>query len=175
MTAVLYFSRADENLINGKPEKLTKGNTQIVAEKIALKLGCQSYCIEPAVPYPNNYQDTVGRAKKEKNSQYYPELKEISLDLSQEKNIFLGFPNWWGTYPRVIASFLRDYSMDGKMIYPFCTHEGSAFGNSLADLKKTCPKSVIQTGLSVQGSRVAKSDEAVKNWLCQYYCNQKDI
>lgn len=174
MTTVLYFSRTGENLINGKPQKIVKGNTAIVAEKLAQLLKCSAQLIEPAVSYPRNYEAAVEWAEKEKQLHYYPELKELSLAFLQEKEIFLGFPNWWGTYPMVIASFLAKYPLAGKTIYPFCTHEGSAFGNSLADLAAACPDSVIKKGLAVRGSRASKADEAVKNWLRQYYSNQKE-
>ncbi|MDT2837676.1 hypothetical protein P7H50_12460 [Enterococcus durans] len=43
MVAIVYFSRAEENLINGPHQLLTKGNTQIVAENIALKVNGQIY------------------------------------------------------------------------------------------------------------------------------------
>ena len=68
----------------------------------------------------------------------------------------------------IIASFLEDNDFSNKTIYPFCTHEGSAFGNSMTDLKKLCPNSIIKQGLPVRGSRVNKSDKAIDSWLNQY-------
>ena len=42
--------------------------------------------------------------------------------------IFLGHPNWWGTMPMPVFTFLEEYDVSGKTIVPFCTHEGSGRG-----------------------------------------------
>lgn len=172
VTAVIYFSRAGENLIEGVSQNIIRGNTEVLAKKIAKKLSIPTFAIEPTLPYPIAYSETVARVKKEKEQQSRPEIKPISLDFQEEKKIFLGFPNWWGTFPMPVASFLASGLLDGKVIYPFCTHEGSAFGSSLEDLAKSCPTAEVKTGLSVRGSRVSKSDAAIKNWLQQYYCEK---
>lgn len=69
----------------------------------------------------------------------------------------------------ILASFLKDHRLEGKSIFPFCTHEGSGFGNSLEDFKKTCPEATVYPGLAVRGSRVAKADIAIRNWLNQHF------
>lgn len=69
----------------------------------------------------------------------------------------------------IVASFLKDYHFDGKIIFPFCTHEGSGFGNSLEDFKKTCPEALIYPGLAIRGSRVNKADTAIQNWVDQHF------
>jgi len=42
----------------------------------------------------------------------------VSYDL-----IFLGYPNWWGTMPMPVFTFLEGYDLAKKTIAPFCTHE----------------------------------------------------
>lgn len=173
MPVVVYFSRAQENLVDGSMQNLVIGNTQCLAEKIACQLNCSTYALEPVVPYPKRYKETLIRAELEKGKQLLPEIKALPHDFSDESVIFLGFPTWWGSYPLVIDSFLKQLLLTEKQLYPFCTHEGSGFGESLIILKKRYPTACVKVGLPVRGSRVMKADEAVKNWLSHYYCEKE--
>lgn len=169
MAAIVYFSRAEENLINGTHQLLTKGNTQIVAEKIALKVNGQIYGVETIDPYPSRYPEAVAKAKLEKEKSISPRIQAISSGILTESIIFLGYPNWWGCYPQAVESFLATTSTTKKIIYPFCTHEGSSFGHSLDQLRKACPEAMIKTGLAIRGSRVSKADQTIDNWLKYVY------
>ena len=60
---IAYFSRADENYGVGVIEK---GNTEIIAEMVADKVGGELFHIERAVPYPAVYDEcrmTAGTCK----------------------------------------------------------------------------------------------------------------
>ncbi|PQD38933.1 hypothetical protein CUM72_04955 [Enterococcus durans] len=74
-----------------------------------------------------------------------------------------------GCYPQAVESFLATTSTTKKIIYPFCTHEGSSFGHSLDQLRKACPEAMIKTGLAIRGSRVSKADQTIDNWLKYVY------
>lgn len=165
---VVFFSRAGENFINGKPQKISIGNTAVLAHKIAEHLNCQLIQLEEVELYPERYDGTVSRAELEKKESKRVAYHDLDIDRSEVDALFLGYPNWWGSYPRIIATFLEDFNTDGLDIYPFCTHEGSAFGSSLDELKKQCPKAKIHCGLPVRGSRVERSDIAIENWLLSY-------
>ena len=60
-TLVVYFSRTGENSVNGEMEVITKGFTEIVAEKIAARIGADVYKLEPEIPYPTSYAECVKR------------------------------------------------------------------------------------------------------------------
>lgn len=165
---IIYFSRAGENYINGRKQMTSIGNTAVLAEKISSQLAISAFQLSPKIPYSDNYDETVQAAEKEKITSVRVDYEELSIDLTQVDTVFLGFPNWWGTYPRVVATFLADHDWNNKTIYPFCTHEGSAFGSSIQDLQKECVGAEIKTGLAVRGSKAAHSDTAVKNWLLSY-------
>lgn len=165
---IIYFSRTGENYINGRKQMVTIGNTAILAEKISSQVAISAYQLSPRIPYSDNYDEAVQAAEKEKNAAARVDYEELPIDLSQVDTIFLGFPNWWGTYPRVVATFLADHNWENKTIYPFCTHEGSAFGSSIQDLQEECVGAEIKTGLAVRGSKAAQSDTAIKNWLLSY-------
>jgi len=154
-------------LLCGEIKDLAVGNTKIVAEKIAYYTDAEILELLPVVNYPTNYDETVFLAEKEKQEDLRPEFKPLMVSAVSEV-IFLGFPNWCGVMPRIVVHFLEKYDFSNKIIYPFCTHEGSAFGSSLFELKQLCPDSSIMAGLPIKGSNVAKADTAIKNWLVQY-------
>ena len=66
---VVYFSHTGENMINYQIKVLTKGNTEVVAEKIAALTGADFFKIQPTVPYPTTYIDcnNVSRVENETN------------------------------------------------------------------------------------------------------------
>jgi len=171
LAKVVYFSRKHENLINGKIEELPEGNTKIVAIKIAKMIRSDAIELSPVNDYPREYFDAIEVAEKEKRDQLRPLFHKLSDEVKEEKHLFLGFPNWCGGMPKIVVSFLETYDMKEKIIYPFCTHEGSAFGNSLFELKEICPEAKIMVGLPVRGSNAYKADDSIKNWLVQYQNN----
>lgn len=52
-----------------------------------------------------------------------------NLDAYDE--IYLGYPNYWGTMPMAVYTFLERYDFTGKTIHPFCTHEGSGLAGTV--------------------------------------------
>ncbi|MBC1664154.1 flavodoxin [Listeria welshimeri] len=169
MTAVVvFFSRNGENFINGKKQEISVGNTEVVARKIADQLNIDLIKLEEIETYSFNYDETVNRAEKEKLNGKRVAYHSVKFNREKIDTLFLGYPNWWGSYPRVIATFLEEIDTMNLTIFPFCTHEGSAMGGSLEELKKQCPNAMIKCGLPIRGSRVERSDVAITNWLLAY-------
>lgn len=59
---------------------------------------------------------------------------EIKNDLSKVENsdtIYIGYPIWWGTAPRIIQTFFESYDLRGKTVYLFCTSGGSGIESLL--------------------------------------------
>ena len=67
--------------------------------------------------------------------------------------------------PKAVFTFLEHYDFGGKVIKPFCTHEGSGMGRSVSDIKSLCPDAVVGDGLAILGSRVNKSKVDIERWL----------
>ena len=61
----------------------------------------------------------------------FKKLSAYLDSLDQYDVVFLGFPNWDGTLPMAVASFLEENDFSGKTIIPFVTHKGSGFGSSM--------------------------------------------
>lgn len=85
--------------------------------------------------------------------------------LDEYDTIVLGYPNYWGTFPMAVATFLERYDFTGKTILPFCTNEGSGMGSSESDIGKAARGATVGKGLAITGSQAAGSKEAVKEWF----------
>jgi flavodoxin len=79
--------------------------------------------------------------------------------------IYLGYPNWWGTMPMAVFTFLEEYDFSDKTIIPFCPHEGSGMGRSESDIRKLCPDARLLKGLPISGGRVQKAENDIADWL----------
>lgn len=151
-TAVVYFSGT--------------GNTKAVAETMARILEAPVYEIVPEVPYTSsdlNYRDDGCRANREMEDA--AARPAIASDLSQVegcKRLYIGYPIWWGTAPRIIQTFLESRSLEGVEIYTFCTSGGSGVDQSVKDLQELYP------GLNIiSGHRFSSGapEDAVREWL----------
>lgn len=69
--------------------------------------------------------------------------------------------------PMAVFTFLERLDVTGKIIYPFCTHEGSGMGRSEADFRRLCPGAEVKPGLAIVGARVDQAEETVRKWLNQ--------
>jgi len=141
------------------------GNTRVIAEQIRNAAGADIFEIQPVKDYPDDYQAVVDQAKKEINSNYRPALKTKVENIGAYDVIFIGSPNWWSTVAPPVSTFLSSYNLSGKTIIPFMTHEGTAMGHSVSDIKKLCPKSTVLEGFPVRGSYVRDAQDDVTKWL----------
>ena len=164
-TLIVYFSRTGENSVNGEMEYISKGFTEIVAEKIAKYTGGELFKLLPIDPYPANYEECVARSRKEDAENLKVPFSNPKENLDDYDKIYLGFPCWWRTYPRVVATFLSTYSFVGKTIYPFATNEEGALGLAELELKGAAKGAIIKNGFACKGSEVNTIDERLQAWL----------
>lgn len=143
------------------------GNTREIANQIHANTGGDMFEIKTADPYPADYNATVDQAKKELENSYRPNLTAKVQNMAAYDVLFLGYPNWWGTIPMALFTFLEGYNFSGKAIIPFCTHEGSRLGRSVNDLRQLCPQATILDGLAIRGSSVKSAQNDVVTWLRQ--------
>ncbi len=161
---VAYFSREGKNYVSGAITDLPVGNTEVVARMIQKATGSDSFRIEAVNPYPTDYHQTTDVAQKEQRANARPELTVHVENMDTYDVIFLGYPNWYGTMPMPVFTFLEEYDFAGKTIIPFCTHEGSGMGSSEKDIARICPQARLLTGL-VHGTYAGSAQGDVENWL----------
>ena len=160
-----FYSLKGETIAPGmKIVNLEKGHTAVAAEFIQKAVGGDLFEIETVKTYVEDHMKMIYEAKEELEQGIRPELKGFA-DMEKYDIIYLGFPNWWNTLPMPVFTFLEHYDWTGKRIIPFVTSGGGGFGNSIEDLKKTCPGAEIsENGGEFLGHEVETSEEKIGGW-----------
>ncbi len=142
------------------------GNTEAVAETIASVTGADVYEIIPEIPYTSedlNYNDDNSRANQEMNDENArPAISGGIENIDDYDTIFLGYPIWWGTMPRIINTFLDTYDLSGKTILPFCTSGSSGISSSVERIRNICPNSDVKDGMRGTSSTDAAQ---IQEWI----------
>lgn len=164
-TIIAFFSRADENYFGGSLRYIEIGNTEVVAGKMKEMIDTDVFKIEMKTPYAKDYMTCINEAKEDLQANRRPELVALPESMEVYENVILAYPNYWGTIPVAVMTFLESYDFSGKTILPLCTHEGSGMGNSEAYIRKICPAATVKNGLAILGSRATESELVVEKWL----------
>lgn len=117
------------------------GTTRAVAEKLATQHDAQLAEIKPMTPYTSadlNWRDATSRSSLERFSQ--TRVPMDSLDVSDVHELWIGFPIWWYTCPRIIYTFLESTDFTGKKIHLFATSGGSLIDRAYKDLQSAFPQ-----------------------------------
>lgn len=162
---IAYYSRPGNNYVNGNIANLSVGNTEVAAKMIREQTGADLFRIDTVKEYPIDYTETTDVAREELRQNARPELSGRVDNPAGYDIVYLGYPNWWGTMPMAVFTFLEGYDFSGKTILPFCTHEGSGMGRSESDIRKLCPNARVLNGLPIRGGSVQKAGDAIATWL----------
>lgn len=141
-------------------------NTEGVANHIKATLGegADLYEIAPETPYTAadlNYGNSSCRANREQNDDSArPVISGSVENMEQYDVIFLGYPIWWGTAPKIVHTFLESYDFGGKTIIPFCTSASSGYSDGA--IRPLAPDALWQTGRRFSGGA---SQSTVKSWI----------
>ena len=164
-TLVVFFSRAGQNYFGGRIKNVEVGNTAVAAKLIQNFLDADELDLKMETPYSQDYRECVEQAKADMAENAFPELTNLPENIDAYDRIILGYPNYCGTIPRPVATFLSKYSFAGKKILPFCTNEGSGLGRSESDIKELCPDAEVTAGMPVNGSHAAESENDLREWI----------
>ena len=145
------------------------GNTKAVAEEIAAQTGSDLHEIVPEEPYTEedlNYNDDNCRANAEMNDpESRPAISNTIENLSDYDTIYIGYPIWWGSLPRIMNTFFDTYDFSGKTIVPFCTSGSSSISQSVSVIKEAEPEAQIKEGLQVSSAGADDSSDEVSRWI----------
>ena len=141
------------------------GNTKAVAEEIHKQVGGDLIEIVPATPYSETYNVCVAKAKAEQTANARPAINTKIADFDQYDTVYLGYPNWWGSMPMPVATFIETYKLDGKKVAPFFTHGGGGVQRCMSDLQKLAPNAKFTQYLCLSGSSAKTAQSEIKNWL----------
>lgn len=163
---VVYFTRAENIVFDADADAITSasinldgegnpiGNLRLLAEYISEETGAEIFSIRTVDMYPTGYRDTTDLATEEKNGNARPALSTHLENMDDYDVIYLGYPNWWGTLPMPVVSFLEEYDFTGKTIIPFASYEGSGLGSGVSMIKELCPEAEVLDGFAVRGDEV---------------------
>lgn len=133
--------------------------------------GGDLFSIVTVEPYSSYYDACLDRAADEKAANARPALANTVSDMADYDVIFLGYPDWWGTCPMVIFTFLDSYDFTGKTVIPFCAHGTSGLASSVRDIRAALPDITVLDAVGVQRPGMDTSLEiarsTVTNWLAE--------
>ena len=119
------------------------GTTAEKAKALAKIAGADLKEIVPKEKYTSrdlNWMDKKSRSSLESADEACrPAIEGGAFTLSGYDRVYIGFPIWWYTAPRVIQSFIETNDLSGKEIYLFATSGGSDAAKALSDMKKLYP------------------------------------
>ena len=176
MMFLFFIVGCDVKKENVTPNKSTKsgpsvviyfsatGTTKTVAERIAKASNSEIIEIIPKEKYTSADLDYNSdcRANREQNDSKSRPLIENTIDISKYDTIYLGYPIWWGTIPKIILTLLDTYDFTGKTIIPFCTSGSSGISGSVDDLRKYNSKLTINDGKRFS---LSDSDEIIREFV----------
>lgn len=156
-----------------KPQKVLvlyysqTGTTQTVAEELQKQLGADIERIEAVVPYDGDFQATIERSGKERESGELPEINPIKANFADYDVIFIGYPIWFGTYAMPIATLVKENEFTGKTIVPFCTFGSGGLGSSVKNLKQALPNADIKQGYGIRQARIEAAPKEIERFLIE--------
>ena len=137
------------------------GVTKNAAEKLAKAAGADIFELRPTVPYT---RADLSRSSKEMNdAASRPEIAALPQDMSGYDTVFIGFPIWWYTAPRIIETFLDSCDLSGKTAVCFATSGGSTVAKAEKELKAKYPAVIWKSGRMLNSA----SDSAIAALLGQ--------
>lgn len=136
------------------------GKTQKVALVLSKLVDAPVLELRNKELYGPTYNNVTSVARSELDNLTKPEFLK-AVDISAYQDIYLGFPIYWGSYPRVFATWFDTQDFTGKNVYIFVTHGGSRFGNSINDVKEALPQAKQVKGLiQIHDGEVDDASEA---------------
>lgn len=141
------------------------GNTKAVALQIQRLTGADLFEIQTVQEYPSAYADLTAQAKKELAQGYKPELKNKVDNMAAYDAVFVGSPDWWGTYAPAVRSFLAQYDFSGKTVIPFFTNGGGGMQNCERDMKQQLAGVNVAAGITFPGRSSGAPERELENWI----------
>ncbi|MBP5245234.1 MAG: hypothetical protein J6036_02120 [Clostridia bacterium] len=139
------------------------GNTKKLAEKIAAATDSDMFEIVPEQPYTTqdiDYNSDCRANREQSDDSARPKIASIFENPDDYDTVYLGYPIWWGTMPKIINTFLETYDLSDKTVMPFCTSGSSGIGTSVKAIKQYLPD--IKDGMRGTASTTA---EQIKTWI----------
>lgn len=119
------------------------GVTKAAAEQIAAEQNADLWEIVPYEPYTAadlDWRNDQSRSSLEMKDPAERPMIKMCTDISSYDTIYLGFPIWWNTCPRIINSWIDNNDLTGKRVILFYTSGSSTIDGALNDLRTIYPQ-----------------------------------
>lgn len=137
------------------------GTTKAVAQRLQKLTGGDLLRIREKNKYTSDYDKLTALAQRELKRNARPQVTTEARNMKSYDTVYVGYPIWWHSTPRVVNTFLEKYSMRGKTVIPFCTSGGSDIRESLSALRKSCRGATFKTGYTAETGSTAE----IRGWL----------
>lgn len=147
----------------------SNGNTRIIAEQLQKKTSADIIEIQTVTPYCGTYDEVVRQGQEEVERGYMPDIKPLSVNLSDYDVIAVGTPTWWYTMAPAVHTFLQENSFEGKTVIPFMTNGGWP-GHVIKDMKKMCQGADFICEKEIQfdsegGNHLVTPPKDIEEWI----------
>ena len=140
------------------------GKTEAVARDLAEVTGATLYEIKPEVKYTDadlDYRNRQSRSTAEMQDQNSrPAFIQDLENADAYDVVFIGFPIWWNTAPRIVNSFIEAYGFAGKTVILFATSGSSNLNNANDVFAAAYPAINWKAGKTLNGA----SKDEIKAW-----------
>ena len=142
-------------------------HTRDVAEKMKNILSCDTEEIIPVKPYTGVYQKLVDATENNRETKNTPEIKPLSLKISDYDTIIVGTPVWWYTMAEPVRTFLSQNDLTGKKVAVYATNAGW-IGSTFKDMKELIGSRQIlalDVKFSVDGESMLTEERIIEQFL----------
>lgn len=139
------------------------GHTKQIATYISEIIDSELTEIAPEIPYTAEDLDYNTNGTRANNEQNDPDARpEIATEFSLDgyDRIYIGYPIWWWTNPKIILTLIEKYDFSGKEVVLFCTSWSSGIWTSESELRGH-GLNIIWSKRFAQGA----SKQEVQEWL----------
>ena len=141
------------------------GTTENTAEQLSKLLNSDTFEIEPVQKYTSEDLDWTNKQSRTtlemKDESSRPKIKNKLENISEYKNIIIGFPVWWYKEPNIIDTFIEENDLTNKNIYVYVTSGGSTVDGSLKHMKEKYTSLNFISGKTLNNI----NEEEIKGWL----------
>lgn len=168
---ILYFSANNSKDVDAisQATPMIDGASSVewMANIIHENVGGDLVPIIPSVDYPLEYNELADYAKEEADNDQRPSFEDLGVDPTTYKTIFIGYPIWWYTVPKILETFFDTYDLSGSRIIPFNTHAGSRESGTFNLIREREPNAVVLDGFTVAGNDTGNqnTEENIIEWL----------
>ena len=147
-TLVVYFAGSDKSVVKK------------AATAAASLLGADTFEIVCENPYSTDRKVLVAQALKDKENDARPAIKGELPELDAYSNVVLLFPNWCGTAPMPVFTFLdaEADALAGKEIHVFAVNDGGGLQDIETDLHDHYPQAIFE---QIEAVHADNADETI--------------